>query len=56
MVEIPPDADEYASRIFAILRELDQLGVEAILVEGIEEKGLGTAVMDRLRRAASQVI
>jgi len=56
LVELPADPKQYANRIFAVLRDLDQMGVEAIVVEGIEEGGLGAAVMDRLRRAASQII
>jgi len=56
VVELPPDPQEYARRLFAIFRELDQRGVEVILVEGVEETDLGLAVMDRLRRAASRVL
>ncbi|MFY9608357.1 MAG: L-threonylcarbamoyladenylate synthase, partial [Blastocatellia bacterium] len=46
-------ADEYARSIYSALRELDQRGVNVIVVEGISEAGEGAAVMDRLRRAAS---
>lgn len=48
--------DLAAQRLYAYLREADSLGVERILVEGIESKGLGEAVMNRLYKAASQVI
>jgi L-threonylcarbamoyladenylate synthase len=41
-----------ATNLFAQLRELADAGLDAIVVEGIEERGLGRAVMDRLRRAA----
>jgi L-threonylcarbamoyladenylate synthase len=44
---------EYAHNLFAAFRDLDALGVEVIIVEGVTEEGLGAAVMDRLRRAAS---
>ena len=44
---------DYARSLFAALRDLDALGVEVIIVEGVCEEGLGAAVMDRLRRAAS---
>ena len=47
-------ADEYARSIYSALRELDERGVNVIVVEGISEKGEGAAVMDRLRRAASE--
>jgi len=44
---------DYAHSLFAVLRDFDALGVEVIIVEGVAEEGLGSAVMDRLRRAAS---
>ncbi|MDQ7859774.1 MAG: L-threonylcarbamoyladenylate synthase [Armatimonadota bacterium] len=42
-----------AANLFAQLRELDEAGLDAIVVEGVAERGLGRAVMDRLRRAAA---
>lgn len=42
--------------LFALLREMDRKGVDMIIVEGIEETGRGLAVMNRLRKAASQII
>lgn len=56
LVELPPDPEEYARRLFAIFRELDHRGVELIIVEGVEETDMGLAVMDRLRRAASRIL
>jgi len=50
---MPLDLDAYARELFDVLRELDATGVDAIFVEGIAEVGLGRAIMDRLRRAAS---
>jgi L-threonylcarbamoyladenylate synthase len=44
--------EEYPKQLFAILRTLDSMEVDAILIEEIPEYGLGAAVMDRLRRAA----
>jgi L-threonylcarbamoyladenylate synthase len=44
---------DYAQGLFAALRRLDELGLEVIVVEGVEEQGVGAAIMDRLRRAAS---
>ena len=41
-----------ASRLFHLLREFDQEKVDVIIAEGIDEKGLGLAVMNRLRKAA----
>lgn len=47
---------EIARNLFKALRELDRSGVDIILAEGIEEKGLGLAVMNRLRKAAGYKI
>jgi L-threonylcarbamoyladenylate synthase len=44
---------DYARAIFAALRHFDAQGVDIIIVEGVAEVGLGVAVMDRLRRAAT---
>ena len=44
--------EHVARNLFRALRELDRLEVDVILVESVEEKGLGAAVMDRLRKAA----
>lgn len=46
------DLREAAARLFETLHELDALGLERIDVEPIEERGIGVAIMDRLRRAA----
>ena len=42
-----------AANLFAVLREFDALGVDVILAEGVEQKGVGLAVMNRLLKAAS---
>lgn len=49
------DTATIASNLFAQMRELDEAGLDAIVAEGIEEEGVGRAVMDRLRRAAGVV-
>lgn len=45
-------ADEYARVVFDFFRECDRAGVGEILCEPVEERGIGSALMDRLRRAA----
>jgi L-threonylcarbamoyladenylate synthase len=55
-IELGSSADDYSRAIYGALRELDQRGARVIIVEGISEHGRGAAVMDRLRRAASEVI
>jgi L-threonylcarbamoyladenylate synthase len=51
--QMPADLEGFARELFAALREVDAPGVETIVVEGVEEEGLGRAILDRLRRAAA---
>ncbi len=53
--DLSPDGDllEAASRLFALLRELDRDGVAGIAVAPVPDRGLGTAIRDRLARAAA---
>jgi len=44
--------DAYASALFAALREAETAGVKTLYVETVPDRGVGRAVMDRLRRAA----
>ena len=41
-----------ARSLYRCLRELDEAGVDLIIMEGIEPAGLGAAIMNRMRRAA----
>ena len=52
VVSLPSDIERYSQQLFSALRELDERGVDVILVECVPEVGIGEAVMDRLRRAA----
>jgi L-threonylcarbamoyladenylate synthase len=45
---------EAAATLFEMLHELDVLGLERIDAAPVTESGLGLAIMDRLRRAASR--
>lgn len=47
-------AEEYARNLFAFFRDCDNMGVATIYCQIVDEKGIGTALMDRLRRAASR--
>ncbi|NYT00942.1 MAG: threonylcarbamoyl-AMP synthase [Methanocellales archaeon] len=47
------DLNTIARNLFEILRGFDDQRVDIILVEGVEKKGIGLAIMDRLERAAS---
>ncbi len=44
---------EAAVRLFHVMRTLDEAGLDAIVAEPVSDTGLGQAIMDRLRRAAS---
>jgi L-threonylcarbamoyladenylate synthase len=46
------DLAEAATKLFAALRALDELGASAIAVMPVPDEGLGEAINDRLRRAA----
>lgn len=47
------DLREAAANLFAMLRELDRAGSTAIAVMSVPKEGLGEAINDRLRRAAT---
>lgn len=42
-----------AANLFDILRQCDELGLGEVFIEGVEEEGLGVAIMNRLKKAAS---
>ncbi len=48
------DLREAAANLFSYLHELEKQNLDLILVEPVEEKGLGRAIMDRLKKAANQ--
>jgi L-threonylcarbamoyladenylate synthase len=51
------DLTGIGSRLYAALRELDAAGVDIIFARDIEaDDGLGRAIRDRLRRAASEIV
>lgn len=45
--------EEVAHRLFALLRDMDETGMEAIFSEVLPPEGVGLAVMNRLGRAAA---
>lgn len=47
------DLNEAAANLFSMLKDLDKAGAAAIAVMDIPETGLGIAINDRLKRAAS---
>lgn len=47
---------EVAKNLFKKLREIDELGVDVAISESFEERGVGLAIMNRLRKASSRVV
>ena len=43
---------DYAHQFYASLRDMDNAGMECVIVEEIEESRLGRTLRDRMRRAA----
>ncbi len=43
-----------AANLFSVLRNFDKEGFEIIIAEGLEEQGLGLAIMERLRKASAR--
>ena len=48
------DLREAAANLFSHLHELEKGNLDLILVEPVEEKGLGRAIMDRLKKASNK--
>jgi L-threonylcarbamoyladenylate synthase len=46
------DLREAAANLFRCLRELDELNLDVIVVERVPARGLGAAILDRLKRAS----
>jgi len=45
--------EDISHNIFRVLREVDRLNVDLVIIEGVSTKGLGLAIMNRLIRACS---
>jgi L-threonylcarbamoyladenylate synthase len=48
--------EDIARNLFKCVRDMDEWGAEAIIVEGVEEIGLGRSIMERLRKMSGGVI
>jgi L-threonylcarbamoyladenylate synthase len=47
------NAESIGKRLFSLLREFDEMDAEVVFAEGIDEYGVGEAVMNRLRKASA---
>lgn len=50
------DPKSCASALFSVLRSVDKEEIDVIIAEAVASDGLGLAVMDRLRKAASVIL
>jgi L-threonylcarbamoyladenylate synthase len=46
----------FAKKLFSWFREMDSLGIKTIYVKSVTEKGIGRALMDRIRKASFKEI
>ena len=53
LMKICRSVEEYAHEVFAFFRECDRQNISTIYCQKVEEKGIGLALTDRLKRAAS---
>jgi L-threonylcarbamoyladenylate synthase len=51
-LEPSADLDEDARTLYARLRDADAIGADVVLAVLPEDSGIGTAIADRLRKAA----
>jgi L-threonylcarbamoyladenylate synthase len=49
-------AETAAERLYGVLRDFDKAGVKTIYVECFDEEGVGAALMNRLTKAAEEII
>jgi len=47
------DLNDISKNIFSVLRRVDRTNPELVIIEGVEKKGIGLAIMNRLIRACS---
>lgn len=55
MKKICKDMNVYAKNLFSFFRECDNKGIKIIYAEKVSEKGIGLAIMNRLKKAAFTV-
>ncbi len=47
---------KFAKELFSMFRQCDKDKVDVILISSVEEDGIGLAIMDRIRKAASMIV
>lgn len=48
--------EKLASQLFDKFRGADRKGADVIIVQGVDDRGLGLAVMNRIRKAAARIV
>lgn len=56
VIFIGSDFETIARNIFKTFRTFDKKNMDIVIVEGVEERKLGLAIMNRLRKAAKRII
>jgi L-threonylcarbamoyladenylate synthase len=56
VVLLGSDLAPIARNLFETFREMDKFGMDIVLVEGVAEQGVGLAIMNRIRKAATLTI
>lgn len=52
LVKICRTPEEYAKNLFSFFHKCDEMGIKTIYCEKISEKGIGAAIMNRLKKAS----
>jgi len=52
VVKVCKSIEDYAKNLFSFFRECDEMGIKTIYCEKVPEKGIGAAIMNRLKKAA----
>ncbi|MEM3122112.1 MAG: L-threonylcarbamoyladenylate synthase [Candidatus Pacearchaeota archaeon] len=52
----PNKIKNFSKKLFSIFRQYDKEKVDYILISAVDEKGIGLALMDRVRKAAFKII
>ena len=53
---VPKKTKKFSKELFNIFRQCDKENIDVILISSVSEKGIGLALMDRIRKAASKII
>ena len=54
LIKICTSVEDYAREVFNFFRECDRKKIKTIFCQTVEEKGIGLALMDRLRRSSQR--